>query len=63
MNNEVDWDFLYEADRDDKAIEMIEQESLFGEEQCNYCGNLFDVDDLDRYGGEWICNKCEKELK
>jgi len=55
----IDEDYLYERERDDKDIEEFEDEKIEEQEMCINCNGMFDVDDLDRSCGEWICRECE----
>lgn len=66
-NEEVDWDYLYESERDDKDIEESEKRDSTARKSeiqvCVHCGGEFDEWDLDRCDGEWICRECEDKLK
>jgi formylmethanofuran dehydrogenase subunit E len=66
---EVDWDYLYDKWKDDKAEREFEELQTTPKEFiedhkaiCEYCGEEFDIDDLDRYDGKWICRNCEENL-
>jgi len=71
IENEVDWDYLYESERDDidiKKMEKMDKNALKLEnegnlqvnDECFYCGLEFPVDDMDRKDGEWCCRSCEE---
>lgn len=44
--------------------EKISQNALKQKfEVCMHCDEEFDIDDMDKYDGEWICHNCEEKLK
>ena len=56
-NEEVDWDHLYEEDRDCKDI--VEEKK---KESCDKCKKEFEEEDLDFVKGELLCRECENEI-
>jgi len=74
FETDVDSDYIYESQRDDKDIENMEkmdkdalkqelEPSVQGMTTCFECELEFDSDDMDIVDGEWLCRQCEENKK
>jgi len=67
----VDSDYLYEVERDDRDMKKIDEKALNEQNktylqvnaECFYCNLEFPIDDMDKKDGEWICRNCEEKQK
>lgn len=59
-SKEVDWDYLYEVERDDKLIRQIDK--MMEKHECCICKGIYEEWDMDLCDEGWICKECEELL-